>query len=159
MKNARTRGSVVMVTALWGIAGCSSTSEPLQAPIKVVVQAPSAVTIAEPVPITIRVMNTSANAEVLHVPYDSTYRFDVVVRDSKGSVVWDRLANAFIATPLVSMTIEPGGEKDFATVWDGRNQSGTPVPAGSYSITGTFTPDTGPISADGGPLILMVVAR
>jgi hypothetical protein len=99
---------------------------------------------AEPVPVTLRLTNTSHQPITVYLMGRPT-AFDIEVADEAGNAVWRRLAGETVPAILGVRTLAPGESLRFGESWPQRDQAGQLVPAGSYSVTGVLPTDAEPI--------------
>lgn len=102
--------------------------------------APSDVRQGDPVPVTLRLTNTSDRPLTVYLQGRPT-AFDIVVKDEAGTVVWRRLEGQTITAILGIRTLEPGAALSFEDAWPQRDRSGRPTPPGLYTITGALPTD------------------
>jgi hypothetical protein len=102
--------------------------------------APSDVRQGDPVPVTLRLTNTSGRPLTVYLQGRPT-AFDIVVKNEAGTVVWRRLEGQMITAILGVRTLEPGAMLSFDDVWPQRDQAGRPAPPGLYTITGSLLTD------------------
>ncbi len=169
MRNFCAVGPVVVVTLL--LVACSSSAAQIDQTtgamrLALRVEAPEAVTPAEPVTIVLSVTNTTADSlEMLSgIPPE-----EFVVMDGDGEVVWSSLAtaacpaseaawsmdrddctilNGFRASAAQDWGFGPGEEKTLTGTWDGLSSGKDALPAGDYLLTGKVQVSDGEISAD-----------
>lgn len=101
---------------------------------------PSDVPAGAPVPITIRIRNTSSGPINLHL-LGREITFDLVVTDAGGAVVWQRLEDESVMAILRLETLEPGAVLELSHTWNQRTRAGAPVPPGAYSVRGSVPTD------------------
>ncbi|HEX2450690.1 MAG TPA: BsuPI-related putative proteinase inhibitor [Gemmatimonadales bacterium] len=123
---------------------------------KVELDVPSEVTAGTPVPMTLRVTNTSDRPLELHLR-GRPIAFDLVVRQSDGSVVWRRLAGAMIAMVLQLRTLSPGETLELTDAWPQQRTDGSPAAPGDYTVTGSLLTDS-QASLDSPPVPFRVLA-
>jgi hypothetical protein len=68
---------------------------------------------------------------------------DLVVHDAVGRIVWRRLAGTTLLMVLGIRELAPGESLEFADVWPQQDQSGRPVPPGSYRLAGIVPGEPG----------------
>ena len=91
-------------------------------------------------PVRLAVRNTSGRPVWLETG-DSTYAFDIVVTDSRGTEVWTRLRSRRAdAVPAIirSYPIAPGDSVLYTDRWDQRTNAGKQVGPGLYRIWGVL---------------------
>ena len=69
--------------------------------------------------------------------------WDVVVTDSAGEVLWQRLSGAIIPAILRLDTFAPGESRRFHTTWDRRDPEGRRVGPGTYFAKARVPSDAG----------------
>jgi hypothetical protein len=105
-----------------------------------------------PVPMTIRIENTSSRPLELHLQGRATV-FDLVVRRG-GDVVWRRLENEAVQAILQLRMLAPGETLELTGTWDQRDRAGRQVAPGDYTVEGNVPTDDRPLRA--GPVPLSV---
>jgi hypothetical protein len=120
--------------------------------MRVELAVPRAVPAGAPVPIAIRIVNTTARPLELHLQ-GRTVAFDLIVRRGD-AVVWRRLEGATMPAILQLRTLAPGEVLELADTWTQRDNGGAPVEPGEYSVSGTVPTDGSPIQA--GPVRLTI---
>lgn len=113
-------------------------------PLRLEISSPAEVRQSEPVPVTLRLTNTSHQPITVYLMGRPT-AFDIEVADEAGNVVWRRLAGETVPAILGVRTLAPGESLRFGESWRQRDQAGRLVPAGSYSVTGVLPTDAEPI--------------
>jgi hypothetical protein len=101
------------------------------------ITAPAEVLRGDPVPISLRLINTTARPITVYLQGRPT-AFDIVVSNAAGMEVWRRLAGQTITAILGIRTLEPKETVTFEDLWPQRDQAGRPVPAGRYNIVGVL---------------------
>ena len=101
---------------------------------------PGEVPAGDPVPITVRLRNTSSGPIELHL-LGRVIVFDLVVTDSAGGVIWQRLEGETVMQILRLDTLEPGATLALSHEWDQRTNTGEPVPPGAYTVRGSVPTD------------------
>ncbi|MGH7518616.1 MAG: BsuPI-related putative proteinase inhibitor [Gemmatimonadales bacterium] len=112
--------------------------------MRVDITAPSDVPQGDPVPVTLRLTNTSDRPLTVYLQGRPT-AFDIVVKDEGGAVVWRRLEGQTITAILGIRTLAPGETLSFEDVWPQRDQAGRPAPPGLYTISGSLLTDGAPL--------------
>ncbi|MDR7392998.1 MAG: BsuPI-related putative proteinase inhibitor [Armatimonadota bacterium] len=92
----------------------------------------------EPVQMELVVHNPGPGAVTFQ--FSDSQRYDFVVQDDRGAVVWYWSRDKMFAQVLGSLTLMPGEERRFRERWDQRDLEGRAVPAGRYWIVGLFPP-------------------
>jgi hypothetical protein len=108
---------------------------------KVELDLPREVRTGSPVPMTLRVTNTSDRPLQLYLR-GRPIAFDLVVRRSDGSVVWRKLAGAMIAMVLQLKTLAPGETFELKDVWRQQTSDGGPADPADYTVTGSLLTDS-----------------
>lgn len=116
---------------------------------------PRTVALGDPVPIAIRIVNTTARGLELHLQ-GRTVVFDLAVRRGE-TLVWRRLEGESAQAILQLRTLAPGEVLELADTWPLRDNAGGRVGPGEYSVSGTVPTDGAPIRA--GPVSVSVVER
>lgn len=98
-------------------------------------EVPSTVRSGEPVPMTLRVVNTGSQPAHLTLT-GRPAAFDIVVSRTDGSEVWSRLHEAVIPMVLQLVVVQPAERLEFGHVWDQRDNAGDPVAPGRYRVRG-----------------------
>ena len=101
---------------------------------------PDSVLAGVPVPITIRLRNTSEAPIDLRL-MGREIVFNVVVTDSSGTVVWERLEGEHVMGILRLDTLGPGAVIELGAEWEQRASDDAPVPPGSYTVQGSVPTD------------------
>lgn len=101
---------------------------------------PERVRSGEPVPIVLRVTNTTERPVVLYLQ-GRPIAFDLIVRSAGGDTIWRRLEGATVTAVLAVKQLKPRGTLEFQDVWNQQSNNGAPVPPGRYFITGELPTD------------------
>jgi hypothetical protein len=123
----------------------------------VTLHAPERVPLGAKVPMTIRIHNGSDDPLELYLTGRKTV-CDLTVRNADGEPVWRRLHGAVLQGILRLEIVEPRSTLEFLETWDQRDDSGTPVPPGSYTVTGGV-PTDGSSRLDAQPVPLTITPR
>jgi len=118
---------------------------------------PDSVRVGEPVPIILRLTNTGDRLLSLNL-LGRPIAFDVTVRGTDGTVVWQRLKGAVVSQILAVRTLQPGESLEFEEVWRQTSTAGEPVLPGYYTVTGTLPSDSPP-GLRSAPVSLHIVSR
>ncbi|MFN3285085.1 MAG: BsuPI-related putative proteinase inhibitor [bacterium] len=94
--------------------------------------------LGEPVQMELVVRNPGPGAVTFQ--FGDSQRYDFVVQDDRGAVVWYWSRDKMFAQVLGTLTLLPGEERRFRERWDQRDLEGKAVPAGRYWIVGLFPP-------------------
>lgn len=113
---------------------------------------PRKVEAGTPVPMAVRIGNTSKRQLELHFQGRSI-TFDLAVR-RHDSVVWRRLEGTAAPAILQIRMLAPGEVLELKDVWRQKDNGGGDVGPGEYSVTATIPTDAAPIRA--GPVPLTV---
>ena len=104
------------------------------------VELPATATSGEPVPIVLRLTNTTPHAITLALE-GRPIAFDVTIARVDGTVVWRRLEGEIVSAVLAVRALESGESLTFETEWSGRLRDGSPAPPGRYAVVGTLPTD------------------
>jgi len=118
---------------------------------------PDSVRVGEPVAITLRLTNTTDRPLMLNL-LGRPIAFDITVRRTDGTVVWQRLKGAVVSQILAVRTLQSGTSLEFKDVWRQTSTAGEPVPPGHYTVTGTLPTDSPP-GLRSAPVSLHIVSR
>jgi hypothetical protein len=119
--------------------------------------APAKVPQGEPVPVNLRLTNTTDRPITVYLQ-GRPPAFDIVVKNESGAVVWRRLEGQTIPAILGVHTLEPGRVLEFSDTWNQRTLGGAPVPPGRYTVTGALLTDE-PVPLTTPPKPIRVIAR
>lgn len=133
-------GAIASLACAEGHPDYRTTGSPMRFEIEI----PPEVRQGEPVPVTLRLSNTSHQPITVYLMGRLT-AFDIEVANEAGSIVWRRLAGQTIPAILGVRTLSPGEALTFEGSWPQRDQSGRPVPAGIYTLTGVLPTDAEPL--------------
>jgi hypothetical protein len=103
---------------------------------------PARVHQGEPVRFTLRIVNAGDRPATVYLQ-GRPPAFDLVVHDAVGRIVWRRLAGTTLLMVLGIRELAPGESLEFADVWPQQDQSGRPVPPGSYRLAGIVPGEPG----------------
>ena len=113
---------------------------------------PQTVAAGAPVPVAIRIVNTTDRPLELHLQ-GRTITFDLIVR--RGDlVVWRRLEGRTAQAVLQLRMLAPGEVLELADTWTQRDNGGRRVQPGKYTVSGTVPTDGEPIGA--GPAFVAI---
>jgi len=70
----------------------------------------------------------------LFLYFGSGQMFDILVVNQKGEEVYRWSSNKCFTTAIVNVELKKNDKLTFAEVWDCRNNQGTPVPQGQYTV-------------------------
>jgi hypothetical protein len=93
----------------------------------------------EPVQMELVVRNPGPAAVTFQ--FSDSQRYDFLVLDDGGGLVWYWSRDKAFAQVLGSLTLSPGEERRFRERWDQRDNDGRAVPAGRYWVVGVFPPE------------------
>lgn len=110
----------------------------------------------EPVPITLRVVNTDTGPLELSL-LGRTPVFAITVTRLRGDVVWRRLEGQTMPMILQLRTLAPGEELVLRDDWDQRTKRGELVEPGDYVVEGALLTDSQPLRTPAASL--RIVAR
>ena len=116
-----------------------SVNDPV-AGIDVSVEVPATVAAGESIPMTLTVTNTTAAPIDLYLG-GRDITFDIVVTDSKGSKVWQRLEDEVVQSILQLRTLAAGEKIEMSDEWNQRTRQGRPVGPGVYTVQGSVITD------------------
>jgi len=103
----------------------------------------------EPVPVTIRLTNTSTQPiEVYFVGREIT--FDIVVRGENGATVWRRLEGKTVQTVLQVRRFQPNETLELTDSW-------TPTTTGRFTVEGVVVGDAESLTTN--PTQVLIVSR
>ena len=142
---------MILVLATLGALAAVPADSP-----KVELEVPREVSAGTPVPMTLRVTNTSDRPLELYLR-GRPIAFDLAVRQSDGSLVWRKLAGAMIAMVLQLKTLAPGETLELKDVWRQQTTDGSPARPGDYTVTGSLLTDS-QASLDSPPVPLHILA-
>jgi hypothetical protein len=94
----------------------------------------------EPVPIVLRLTNTTAQPLTLALQ-GRPIAYDIILTREDGSVVWRRLEGEVVAAILAVRELGPAESLEFQATWDGRDRSGKTAAPGRYLVTGVVPTD------------------
>ncbi len=94
--------------------------------------------LGEPVQMELVVRNPGPGAATFQ--FSDSQRYDFVVQDDRGAVVWYWSRDKMFAQVLGTLTLIPGEERRFRERWDQRDNEGRAVASGRYWIVGVFPP-------------------
>jgi intracellular proteinase inhibitor BsuPI len=122
-------------------------------------EVPSEVTVGAPIPITLRVTNSTNRPLALYLR-GRPAAFDLVVAKTDGTIVWRRLAGAVITMVLQVRTLAPGETLEFRDTWKQTTKAGVPVRPGDYVVTGELPTDgPRPLVTPSAPLRILTRER
>jgi hypothetical protein len=120
--------------------------------MRVEIVVPPKVAAGVPVPIAIRIGNTTDRPIELHLQ-GRTIVFDLIV--SRGdAVVWRRLEGESVTAILQLRLLAPGEVLELKDNWQQHDGRGRPIKPGEYSVTGVVPTDAAPLRA--GPVTLTI---
>ena len=128
-------GVIAALNSVQEGAAMSSPPLPASPPFVVRLSVPQKVAAGRPVPITIRLENTASEPVELSLGGDPV-AFDVVVTKPNGVEVWNRLHGKDVSAVLQVRLVQPGEVLTFSDEWDQHDNSGKPVPSGTYDVRG-----------------------
>jgi hypothetical protein len=107
-------------------------------------EAPDRVRPGEEALLTLRVENVSGGPLDLYLR-GRTIAFDLVVTDEGGNPVWSRLHGEIIPAILRVEHLAAGDTLVLWDSWDGRTNTGDPVPPGTYGVQGVLLTEGDPL--------------
>jgi hypothetical protein len=120
--------------------------------MRVEIVVPPRVAAGVPVPIAIRIGNTTTRPIELHLQ-GRTVVFDLIVGRGD-AVVWRRLEGESVTAILQLRMLAPGEVLELKDTWQQKDGTGRPVGPGEYHVTGMVPTDTAPLRA--GPVALRI---
>jgi hypothetical protein len=105
--------------------------------MKIELVLPDTVRAGEPVPVTLRVVNTGSRHVTLYTQGRPT-TFDIVVSRPDHKIVWHRLYHAVVNSILQVRKLAPGEILEFSDSWNQRANGGAAVTPGEYRVTGVL---------------------
>lgn len=120
--------------------------------MRVEIVVPRRVAAGAPVPMAIRIANTTRRPLELHLQGRSAI-FDLTVRRGD-TVVWRRLEGEAVQAILQLRTLAPGEALVLEETWHQKDDAGKRVGPGEYTVSGTVPTDGAPIEA--GPARLTI---
>jgi uncharacterized protein (DUF58 family) len=116
---------------------------------------PATVRVGEPVPITLRLTNTSRKPVTIYLQ-GRPVAFDVIVTRRDGTPAWRRLDGAVISAILQVRQVKPGEVIEFSDTWSQLTSGGQSVPSGDYLVTGVLPTDP-PAELRSAPMPLRII--
>jgi hypothetical protein len=95
-------------------------------------------------PVSIAFVVTNGMKRDAGYTFSTAKQFDIAIADSRGQEVWRLSRSTAYATTLTHLSLPPGAQKTFRAQWDGRDNAGRPVPAGTYTVNAELTFDVRP---------------
>lgn len=111
--------------------------------MRVEIVVPPNVTAGQPVPVTLRISNTSDRPITLYLQ-GRPIAFDLTVQHGS-EVVWRRLEGATVSAILQVRTLAPGESLDLKETWKQENNAGRRVDPGDYTVSGSVLTDREPL--------------
>jgi hypothetical protein len=108
--------------------------------VRLTPEVPEMVCAGAPVPITLRLQNTSDKPSDVYLT-GRPVAFDIVVAREGGEVVWRRLEGETISMVLQIRQLAPGEVLEFEATWNQRTNRGEPVGPGVYIVHGILPTD------------------
>ena len=130
---------------LGALASCAGAepgadSRGAKPPMDFTISIPPEVRQGDPVPVTLRLRNTSPRPLTVYLQGRPT-AFDIEVTNQAGRVVWRRLAGEPVQAILGVQTLAPGASLTFEDAWPQRDQAGRSIPPGHYTLVGRLLTD------------------
>jgi hypothetical protein len=94
----------------------------------------------EPVPVTLRLTNTTSKPITLYLR-GRTIAFDLTVTRASGEVVWRRLEGETVPAILQVRELAPGEVLELEDAWDQATNLGEPASPGNYQVQGAVLTD------------------
>lgn len=110
--------------------------------VRISVSAPASASHGDSIEITAAAENISGQTMTLYLRGREA-TFDIEVSDSRGRVVWRRLADELVPAMLRVETLSPGARIAATFRWDLRAQTGELLAADSYQISAHLLLETG----------------
>lgn len=107
---------------------------------------PGQVKVGEPV--TMKLIVRNEGDEPITLRFNTGQRYDFIVRDMEGNVVWQWSRDKAFIQVIGEVTIQPNGELTFVETWTQVDNEGNKVGAGEYEVEGIVTSEE-PMSAYG----------
>jgi hypothetical protein len=101
---------------------------------------PSRAVLGEPVPIVLRLTNTTEQPLTLALR-GRPIAYDIIIAREDGTVVWRRLEGEVVTAILAVRELGPAESLEFEATWDGHDRSGKTAPSGRYLVTGVVPTD------------------
>jgi len=121
--------------------------------VKLELELPASVRVAEVVPITLRVRNNGPDPLHLSLTGRPT-AFDLVVKTADGREVWRRLYGVAIPMILQIAILHPDGVLEFTDTWDQQDNEGKGVRPGRYYVHGVLPTDDGDLRTEVRELVI-----
>lgn len=122
-------------------ANAVNTDSPGSDSLRFELVAPGEVHQGAPVPITLRLTNTTDHPMEVHF-LGRTIAFDITVARENGPVVWRRLQGAAIQGILQIKVLAPGETLELTDVWRQRDIAEQSVGPGTYIVQGALPRET-----------------
>jgi hypothetical protein len=107
------------------------------------------------VPLTIRATNHGATPTTLYLR-GRPIAFDVIVTDTRGTIVWRRLKGAITSMVLQVRQLAPDETLTLEDVWSQRTNAGALVAPGEYHLKAQLLTDSAPLET---PVVLLHIDR
>jgi len=101
---------------------------------------PTRVRIGEPVPISLRLTNTTSKPLTLYLR-GRAIAFDLTVTRADGEVIWRRLDSETVPAILQARELAPGEVLELKDVWPQLTQLGEHASPGDYTVQGAVLTD------------------
>lgn len=95
----------------------------------------------QPIALSFIVTNKTNKAVVYNFP--TGQQFDITANDAKGSLVWTWSKGQQFTQSISRLSLAPNTRQVFTAVWNGRTNTGQPMPAGDYTLNARMTSSTG----------------
>jgi hypothetical protein len=104
-------------------------------PLRLTLEVPKEVQVAESVPLKLRIENTSSKILHLTVGYAP---YDFIVTTPDGTEVWRWSYGKVFPLGTQFLIVQPGEAKEYSEMWEQLDNEGYPVLPGTYLVRGTF---------------------
>jgi hypothetical protein len=118
--------------------------------MRVEIVIPAKVAVGQPVPVTLRISNTSDRPIDLYLQ-GRPLAFDLIVQRGT-QVVWRRLEGATVSAILQIRTLAPGEALELKETWKSEDSAGRRVDPGDYTVSGSVLTDREPLRTGPAPL-------
>lgn len=119
--------------------------------LRISLDLPREVPAGQPVPIVLRLENTSSRPLDLYLR-GRTIAFDIFVTRPDGEVVWQRLKDEIIPAIVRLEVLQPGEVLELKDDWHQRDNSGRPAGPGNYLVRGAILTEGPPLETAPAPL-------
>jgi hypothetical protein len=120
----------------------TTVTDALHDSLRLAMTLPARVGAGEPVAIVLQIANISGRGLDLYLR-GRDITVDIIVRDTRGAVVWQKLAGASIPAILQLRPLAAGASLTVQEEWDQRTTSGRPVTPGRFVVEAVLLIDDG----------------